>query len=137
MNKNARLIFYIRVALIIIPAFFELYTSIKNDIYFNKRMRTVRLKRINDHCSGPKDVRWVINADKGWKIDASSIKLKATSVSKRSNFEGVTDATQDSFVIVGRIVNYGDCIWPFKDARGSLVVQGTYQEYKFGISRSR
>ena len=87
----------------------------------------------NDHCAGPRDVRWHVPAKKGWKIDVTSIQVKPTVISSKSSYSGVTDATKDGFYIVGRIVNRGNCVKAFgkvvaRDARGTLRVSGTYQE---------
>lgn len=94
------------------------------------RQMNFQHKWINRHCEGDRHRRRVIVADKGWQIDPASIKVRVLSDSKKSSFTGVTFASRDSFVVEGRTVNHGDCFWLFKDARGSLVIAGTYREVK-------
>ena len=97
------------------------------------RERPLAYYKINDHCAGPKNVRWSVRAEEGWEIDVNSIKVKATSISSKSSYSGVENVTKDGFDIVGRIVNHGSCISAFgtviaKDGRGSLRVYGSYRE---------
>ena len=97
------------------------------------RERPIAFYKINDHCAGPKDVRWPVRAEEGWEIDVTSINVTATSVSSESSYSGVENVTKDGFDIVGRIVNSGSCISAFgtviaRDGRGSLRVYGSYRE---------
>lgn len=99
------------------------------------RERAVSRYKLNEHCEGPQDVRWTIKASEGWEIDVTSIAVKATSVSSQSSYIGVQNETKNGFDIVGRVVNSGKCIKDpitgtpiIKDGRGSLRVQGKYNE---------
>lgn len=87
----------------------------------------------NDHCQGPRTVRWPVDAAEGWSIDVTSVNVRPTVVSSRSTYNGIEDLTEDGFTIVGRIVNRGNCVRVFgetiaRDGRGTLRVAGTYQE---------
>ena len=97
------------------------------------RERSVNYNKVNDHCAGPKDVRWSVRAQEGWEIDVTSINVRPTSISSKSSYSGVENVTKDGFEIAGRIANNGSCIKAFgkvitKDGRGFLRVSGTYQE---------
>lgn len=94
----------------------------------NRRTQVRSFARMNDHCTTPKDVKWVVMADTNWEIDTSKIKVDISSISKKSSFEGITFASVDSFVMKGRVVNSGSCFWPFKDARGSLKISVKWEE---------
>ena len=101
----------------------------------------VNLGKTNDHCAGPRDVRWHVRADDGWEIDVASIDVRATVISSKSSYSRVTDATKDGFYIEGRIVNRGRCVKAFgqvvaRDARGTLRVSGRYQETRQVVSAS-
>lgn len=108
-------------------------TENKEALAPQSRERSLAYYAINDHCRGARDVRWTVRADEGWEIDVNSIKVEATSISKKSSYSGVQNMSKDGFDIVGRIVNHGSCVSVFgkivtKDARGSLRVYGTYLE---------
>ncbi len=99
------------------------------------RERKLAYYERNDHCAGPKNVRWEVRADEGWEIDVNSIKVKATSISSRSSYNGVQNVNKNGFDIVGRVVNHGSCISVLgkvvaKDGRGSLRVYGSYREIR-------
>ena len=104
------------------------------------RERPVALYKLNDHCADPQNVRWTIKASEGWEIDVASIEIEATSVSSKSSYTGVQNATKTGFDIVGRVVNSGRCVREpltrtliIKDGRGSLRIYGKYTE----IQRTR
>ena len=102
------------------------------------RDRSVNFGKTNDHCAGPRDVRWPVRAEEGWEIDVNSIKVTPTVISSKSSYSGVTDATKDGFDIKGRIVNRGNCVKAFgqvvaRDARGTLRVSGTYRETRQAV----
>ena len=115
-----------RIAILIMAGIVAIITIVP----VQTRTQEFEFKGINDHCSGPQDVKWIVSANDGWKIDTSTIDPQVLSSSKKSNFEGVTQANKNFFILEGRLVNHGDCIGPIRDARGSLVVAGSYKEYR-------
>ncbi len=103
------------------------------------RERKFEYGQTNDHCSGPRSVRWHVPAAEGWKIDVDSIQAISTVKSEKSDFRGVTKKAEDGFDIEGRIVNRGNCVYLFgarvaKDARGALRVRATYTETRVNSS---
>ncbi len=92
--------------------------------------RSYAIGDTNRHCSGPKNRAWQVEATEGWKIDISTIKFAPTVRSSKSVYIGVTDRSENGFTIRGRIVNRGNCVLGFRDARGTLRVAGTYEEFR-------
>ena len=99
------------------------------------RPRTFSAGDTNEHCRGPRDVAWRVNAEPGWEIDVNSIQASAPVVSSSSVYSGVTESSATHFVITGRLVNNGECIRAFgstiaRDGRGTLRVHAENTEVR-------
>ena len=82
----------------------------------------------NDHCSSNKSKYWTYNPAKGCEIDVSSVKARATSKSSNSTYSGINNLSSSGFRVGGVVRNRGKCLWPSKDARGTLKVAATWQD---------
>ena len=101
--------------------------------------REINFGETNDHCAGPRSVRWRVPANEGWAIDVASIKVQPRVVSSKSSYSGVIEATENEFYIEGRLANNGECVSVFgntiaRDGRGRLRVFGTYLETRPAVS---
>ncbi|MYH31206.1 MAG: hypothetical protein F4137_20740 [Acidobacteria bacterium] len=94
------------------------------------RERTFNVDFWNDHCSGPRNINWRIDADSEWQIQVESIRPTAYPDSD-STFHGLADVSSDGFTLRGRLVNGGEGCGPFRiwrDSRGHMRIRGTYIE---------
>ena len=90
----------------------------------------------NAHCSRSTSIEWSVTAQEGWQIEVDSVEL-TSSASAESIYFGVVDLTPQGFRITGRVSNRGQCVKILgrpvaRDARGSLSVNGTYREVRYG-----
>ena len=104
------------------------------------RERTVRRNFENPHCADPTNIRWDVRAADGWRIDVASVAL-VSSTSAKSAYHGVSDLSEDGFVINGRVSNDGECVTVLdkqvaRDVRGNLTVSGTYNEVRQAFDSS-
>ena len=109
--------------------------STEKKTFMERAERSYAVGDTNSHCAGPRDVSWRVEATEGWKIDIDTINFSPTTLSSKSVYKGVTDRTERGFSIKGRVVNRGNCVKLLgqlvsKDARGSLRVAGTYEEFR-------
>lgn len=81
----------------------------------------------NGHCSGGRDVAWTYVPAQGCTIDLPSVRV-THSATTNSSYGGVANLTPAGFQVRGVVRNSGRCVWPSKDARGSLNVSASWRD---------
>ena len=102
-------------------------------IEIETRQRSVERHFQNGHCEDSTNIKWEVRAAEDWQIDVASLKIAPVSIGSKSSYFGVSDLTEDGFIMNGRVSNNGDCVTVLgkvvaRDGRGHLTVAGVYNE---------
>ncbi|MGZ5178929.1 MAG: hypothetical protein ACXWC6_11000 [Ramlibacter sp.] len=82
----------------------------------------------NGHCKGDHSVVWTYTPGKAaCTVDVASVRATSHPTS-RSTAEGVVNLGPAGFQVRGVVRNSGKCVWPSKDARGSLNVDVSWTD---------